>query len=114
MFAMAHGQGIILVAVGVGAGFLLPKAGPWMDRVKYVFGVMLIGVAIYLLGTLPQIPVLILWSVLLIVTAVFLGATQSLRKRRAAGNTCGKVSAPSCCCGACWHCSAGSWASATS
>jgi len=80
MFAMAHGQGIILVAVGVGAGFLLPKAGPWMDRVKYVFGVMLIGVAIYLLGTLPQIPVLILWSVLLIVTAVFLGATQSLPK----------------------------------
>ncbi len=80
MFAMAHGQGIILVAVGVGAGFLLPKAGAWMDRVKYVFGVMLIGVAIYLLGTLPQVPVLILWSVLLIVTAVFLSATQSLPK----------------------------------
>jgi thioredoxin:protein disulfide reductase len=80
MFAMAHGQGIILVAVGVGAGFLLPRAGAWMDRVKYVFGVMLIGVAIYLLGTLPQIPVLILWSVLLIVTSVFLGATQSLPK----------------------------------
>jgi thiol:disulfide interchange protein DsbD len=78
MFAMAHGQGIILVAVGVGAGFLLPKAGAWMDRVKYVFGVMLLGVAIYLLGFLPQVPVLILWSVLLIVTAVFLGATQSL------------------------------------
>jgi thiol:disulfide interchange protein DsbD len=80
MFAMAHGQGIILVAVGVGAGFLLPRAGAWMDRVKYVFGVMLIGVAIYLLGTLPQVPVLLLWSVLLIVTAVFLGATQSLPK----------------------------------
>jgi thiol:disulfide interchange protein DsbD len=80
MFAMAHGQGLILVAVGVGAGFLLPKAGTWMDRVKYVFGVMLIGVAIYLLGTLPQIPVLLLWSILLIMTAVFLGATQSLPK----------------------------------
>ncbi len=81
MFAMAHGQGVILVAVGVGAGFLLPYAGAWMDRVKYVFGVLLLGVAIYLLGFLPQIPVLILWSVLLIVTAVFLGATQSLPKR---------------------------------
>lgn len=87
MFAMAHGQGIILVTVGVGAGFLLPKAGPWMDRVKYVFGVMLIGVAIYLLGTLPQIPVLILWSVLLIVTAVFLGATQSLPKEASGWQT---------------------------
>lgn len=87
MFAMAHGQGIILVAVGVGAGFLLPRAGPWMDRVKYVFGVMLIGVAIYLLGTLPQVPVLILWSVLLIVTAVFLGATQSLPKEASGWQT---------------------------
>ncbi len=87
MFAMAHGQGIILVAVGVGAGFLLPRAGAWMDRVKYVFGVMLIGVAIYLLGTLPQVPVLILWSVLLIVTAVFLGATQSLPKEASGWQT---------------------------
>ena len=80
MFAMAHGQGMILVAVGVGAGFLLPKAGSWMDRVKQVFGVLLLGVAVYLLGYLPQVPVLLLWSVLLIVTAVFLGATQSLPK----------------------------------
>jgi thioredoxin:protein disulfide reductase len=87
MFAMAHGQGVILVAVGVGAGFLLPRAGAWMDRVKYVFGVMLLGVAIYLLGTLPQVPVLILWSVLLIVTAVFLGATQSLAKEASGWQT---------------------------
>lgn len=78
MFAMAHGQGIALVAAGIGAGFLLPKAGHWMDRIKYVFGVMLVGVSIYLLGYLPQVPVLLLWSVLLIVTAVYMGATQSL------------------------------------
>jgi thiol:disulfide interchange protein DsbD len=78
MFAMAHGQGVALVAAGVGAGFLLPKAGVWMDRIKYVFGVMLVGVAIYLLGYLPQVPVLLLWAVLLIVTAVYMGATQSL------------------------------------
>jgi len=78
MFAMAHGQGVALVAAGIGAGFLLPKAGHWMDRIKYVFGVMLVGVSIYLLGYLPQVPVLLLWSVLLIVTAVYMGATQSL------------------------------------
>jgi thiol:disulfide interchange protein DsbD len=78
MFAMAHGQGVALVAAGIGAGYLLPKAGAWMDRIKYVFGVMLVGVSIYLLGYLPQVPVLLLWSVLLIVTAVYMGATQSL------------------------------------
>ncbi len=78
MFAMAHGQGVALVAAGIGAGYLLPKAGAWMDRIKYVFGVMLIGVSIYLLGYLPQVPVLLLWSVLLIVTAVYMSATQPL------------------------------------
>jgi thiol:disulfide interchange protein DsbD len=78
MFAMAHGQGVALVAAGIGAGFLLPRAGAWMDRIKYVFGVMLVGVAIYLLGYLPQVPVLLLWAVLLIVTSVYMGATQTL------------------------------------
>ena len=78
MFAMAHGQGVALVAAGIGAGYLLPKAGAWMDRIKYVFGVMLVAVSIYLLGYLPQVPVLLLWSVLLIVTAVFMSATQPL------------------------------------
>lgn len=78
MFSMALGMGVILIAIGVGAGFLLPKAGAWMDRVKHVFGVMLLAVAIYLLGILPQVPVLLLWATLLIVSGVYLGATQSL------------------------------------
>src|SRR3989344_2076544 len=78
MFAMALGMGVILIAIGVGAGFLLPKAGVWMEKVKHVFGVMLLGVAIYLLGILPQVPVLLLWAMLFIVSGVYLGATQSL------------------------------------
>jgi thiol:disulfide interchange protein DsbD len=78
MFSMAMGMGVILIAIGVGAGFLLPKAGAWMDKVKYVFGVLLLAVAIYLLTALPQVPVLLLWAALLIVSAVYLGATQSL------------------------------------
>jgi len=78
MFAMALGMGVFLVAIGIGAGFLLPKAGAWMDKVKHAFGVMLIAVAIYLLGVLPEVPVLLLWAALLIVTAMFMGATDSL------------------------------------
>jgi thiol:disulfide interchange protein DsbD len=80
MFSMALGMGVILVGVGIGAGALLPKAGVWMNRVKQVFGVMLLAVAIYLLGFVPGVPVLLLWSALLIVVAVYLGATQSLPK----------------------------------
>ena len=78
MFSLAHGQGAILVAIGIGAAFLLPKLGKWMDSVKHLFGALLIAVAIYLLGYLPQVPVLFLWAALLIISAVFLGATQSL------------------------------------
>lgn len=78
MVAMALGMGVILIAIGFGAGFLLPKAGAWMDRVKYVFGVLLLGVAIYLLGNIPEVPVLLLWAALLIVVGVYLGATQAI------------------------------------
>ena len=78
MFSLALGSGVILVALGFGAGFLLPKAGPWMERVKHVFGVMLLGVAIYILGALPEVPVLYLWGVLLIVSSIYLGALQSI------------------------------------
>ncbi len=78
MFAMALGMGVFLIALGFGAGFLLPKAGAWMDRVKQAFGVLLLAVAIYLLGILPEVPVLYLWSALFIITAVYLGALQSL------------------------------------
>lgn len=78
LFALAHGQGVILVAIGISEGFLLPRAGAWMRTVKHTFGVLLIAAAIYLLGTLPQVPVLLLWAALLIVCAVYLGATQSL------------------------------------
>ncbi len=80
MFAMALGMGVILIAVGVGAGYLIPKAGGWMNTIKHVFGVLLLAVAIYLLGALPEVPVLLLWGALLIVLGVYLGATQSLPK----------------------------------
>lgn len=78
MFAMSLGMGVILIAIGVGAGYLLPRAGAWMNIVKYVFGVLLLAVAIYLLGVLPAVPVLLLWAALFIVSGIYLGATDSL------------------------------------
>lgn len=80
MFSMAMGMGAILVALGVGAGYLLPKVGPWMNTVKYLFGTVLLGVAIYLLGLLPEVPVLLLWAALLIVIGVYLGGAGRLER----------------------------------
>jgi thiol:disulfide interchange protein DsbD len=48
LFTMALGMGIPLVVVGVSEGAFLPKAGPWMVRVKQVFGVLLLAVALWI------------------------------------------------------------------
>lgn len=78
MFVMALGMGIPLIALGFGAGYLLPRVGAWMDLVKHFFGILLIAVAIYLLGILPAVPVLLIWGVFFIIVSTYLGATQSL------------------------------------
>ena len=43
LFALALGMGAPLLLIGSSAGFLLPKAGGWMESVKKVFGVMQIS-----------------------------------------------------------------------
>ena len=79
LFALGLGMGAPLLVIGTSAGKLLPKAGAWMDAVKAVFGVGLLAVAIVLLERiLPPALTMALWAALLIVSAVYLGATQSL------------------------------------
>lgn len=78
MSSMALGMGVILIVAGAGATWLIPRSGAWMERVKQSFGVMLLGVAIYLLGAIPAVPVLLLWAALFIITGVYLGAGRSL------------------------------------
>ena len=65
LFAMSLGMGVPLLVVGASAGQLLPRVGPWMDAVKAVFGVMLLGVAVWMIGRLlPGQVTLALWAVL--------------------------------------------------
>jgi len=79
LFAMALGMGVPLLAVGASAGTLLPKAGPWMDTVKRFFGIVLLGVAIYLVSPLlPAAVHMLAWAALLIVSAIYLHALDPL------------------------------------
>jgi len=78
MFFLALGMGIPLILLGFGAGYLIPKAGMWMDKVKYFFGVLLLGVAIEIFSTLELINTLFLWGVYAVGIAIYLGATQRL------------------------------------
>ncbi|MGA8005470.1 MAG: protein-disulfide reductase DsbD, partial [Burkholderiales bacterium] len=79
LFAMAIGMGVPLIAVGVSEGALLPRAGPWMDGVKKFFGVLLLAVAIWIVSpVVPAAAQMLLWAALLIGSATFLRALDSL------------------------------------
>lgn len=53
MFALGMGQLLILIGVSSQVTKLLPKSGPWMDRVKRFFAVLLLGVAVFYSTLLP-------------------------------------------------------------
>ncbi|MFA9460106.1 protein-disulfide reductase DsbD [Thiohalorhabdus sp. Cl-TMA] len=79
LFAMSLGMGVPLLVVGTTAGSVMPRAGTWMNAVKYVFGVLLLGVAIFLVSRIiPYAVSLFLWGLLLVVAAVYLGALDRL------------------------------------
>jgi thiol:disulfide interchange protein DsbD len=79
LFVMAIGMGTPLLLIGASAGKILPKAGPWMNAIKAGFGVLMIGMAIWMLGRIvPGTVTLLLWALLVFMTGVFLGAFESL------------------------------------
>lgn len=79
LFALSLGMGAPLVVVGTLEGKYLPRAGGWMNAVKAVFGVAMLGVAVFLLErVLPGWIALLLWAALFIVSAIYLGALEPL------------------------------------
>ncbi len=79
LFALALGMGAPLLLIGSSAGALLPKAGPWMEAVKRLFGVVMLALAIWIIS--PVIPVtaqMLLWAALLILSAIYLHALDAL------------------------------------
>ena len=73
LFSMAVGMSIPLLLVGVSAGSLLPRAGAWMDAVKRFFGVLMLGMALWLTApVLPPALQMVLWAALLLGYGMFL------------------------------------------
>ncbi|MDW2003313.1 protein-disulfide reductase DsbD [Vibrio sp. 2304] len=65
LYALAMGMGIPLILVAAFGNKLLPKAGGWMDRVKTLFGFILLAAPIFLLERImPEMWSTILWSAL--------------------------------------------------
>ena len=77
LFSMSIGMGLPLIVVGVSAGKFMPKPGAWMTMVTAVFGVMMLGVAIWMLEKIvdPSITTL-LYGLLGIGFAIYLGVFE--------------------------------------
>jgi len=79
LFSLSIGMGVPLLVIGASAGQLLPKTGSWMNAVRNFFGVLMLGMAIWLVS--PVIPLSIsfaLTAALLIITAIYMNALDNL------------------------------------
>lgn len=81
LFSMGFGMGVILLVVGTLGGHLLPKAGGWMDVIKSLFGIVLLGMAIWMLSRITSTTVtMLLIGILLVSSGVYMGALDKLHE----------------------------------
>lgn len=96
LFTYAIGLGVLFLVLGTFAGALsaLPGAGSWMDTVKHIFGVVLLGMAIFFLRTVvgPQWTRFLL-GIFLAFAGLFMGALTPLREGASAMKLLGKAAA---------------------
>ncbi len=81
MWNFALGMGMLFLVIGTfsSAAASLPKAGPWMEKLKRLFGVIMLAVALYYVKPLLQEKVFILSAgAFLIGLGVFAGAFDAL------------------------------------
>lgn len=78
LFVMSLGMGAPLLLIGTTAGRYMPRPGLWMQNITAFFGVMLLGVAIWMLSrVIPGSISMVLWAVLIISSAIYFGALES-------------------------------------
>ncbi len=83
LFVMALGMGVPLLIVGSGYGSILPKTGVWMMKIKHFFGLMMLGIAIWMLSRIiNESAVKVLWAVLLIIGSISLGSLKSASSKK--------------------------------
>jgi thiol:disulfide interchange protein DsbD len=86
LFAMAWGEGLLLLAVGATSGLLLPKAGPWMNGIKQLFGILLMATAWWMVNSiLPGWLNMLGWALLALWGAAMLGAFDAVPAGSGAG-----------------------------
>lgn len=92
LFSMAWGMGLPLLVMGMSAGKLLPKAGPWMEGVKKFFGVLLFATAWWMATPILPTWVQILgWAVLAMFSSVLMRTFDPLPPEHGFGSVLRKT-----------------------
>lgn len=79
LFVMSLGMGVPLLLIGLGAGKFMPKPGGWMESITKIFGIVMLGVAIWLLDRVLNASIIIyLWALLLLGSAIYLKIYQHI------------------------------------
>jgi thiol:disulfide interchange protein DsbD len=72
LFVMGLGMGIPLMLLGVSAGRWMPKSGMWMHAVTKSFGVIMLGMALWLVSRIiPMHVMMVMWGLYLLGIALY-------------------------------------------
>ncbi|WP_346745316.1 protein-disulfide reductase DsbD [uncultured Campylobacter sp.] len=86
LFTMGLGMGVPLLLIGVSSGKILPRPGAWMDKIKTIFGFIMLIMAVWLsarvLGTTAE---LLLYGVIGVFASVFFGAFDATSSEQSGG-----------------------------
>lgn len=75
LFALGLGMGVPLIIFGTFGAKFLPKSGPWLNHIKQIFGVVFLGLAVYMImRLLSDENAMLLLALTALACGVFLGA----------------------------------------
>lgn len=78
LYVLSLGMGLPLLVIGASGGKLLPKAGDWMNKVKVIFGFVLLVVPIILLERIVDMQwIYLLAAIWLLALATYLHSVES-------------------------------------
>lgn len=81
LFTFAWGMGLLLIAIGTFSGILnaLPRSGIWMVLIKKMFGILMLGAALYYIRQIiPEWVFVVILGIFLIIVGIFSGGLDRL------------------------------------
>ncbi len=86
LFTMGLGMGVPLLLIGASSSKILPRPGAWMDKIKTIFGFIMLIMAVWLSARVMSTRVeLLLYGVIGVFASVFFGAFDATSSEQSGG-----------------------------